>query len=70
MTIFCKNRINVMNDIFSEIVIRKTMAQYITQIRTLAKSFQLQDPSDKTIDKVIEKYNSKKLRKRLLKEHE
>lgn len=59
-----------MNDMFSEIVIRKTMAQYITQIRTLARSFQLQDSSDKTFDKVIEIYNSKKLRKWLLKEHE
>ena len=67
---FCQNRTHVMNDIFSEIVTKKTMFQYVIQIRTLDITCHLRDPTDKIVDKVIEECNSKKLREWLLKEHE
>ena len=47
----------------------ESMAQYVTRIWTLATKCQLPEPSDKIVDQNIKKCNSKKHKKRLLKEH-
>lgn len=46
------------------------MAQYITRIRNLATKCQLPEPSNKIVDQNIKRCNSKKLKKRLLKERD
>lgn len=46
----------------------ETVSQYITRLRSLAKTCEFVDNDDEIVDQVIEKCTSRKLRKRLLKE--
>ena len=46
----------------------ETITQYVTRLRTFSKTCQFHDATDEIVDQVIEKCNSNKLRKRLLKE--
>lgn len=48
----------------------ESIAQYVTRLRSLAKTCEFHDTDDEIVDQVIEKCNSRKLRKRLLKEHD
>ena len=48
----------------------ESISQYVTRLRTLAKSCEFPDVDDELVDQVIEKCYSKKLRKRLLKERD
>ncbi|XP_057310511.1 uncharacterized protein K02A2.6-like [Hydractinia symbiolongicarpus] len=48
----------------------ESISQYVTRLRTLAKTCEFRDIDDEIVDQVIEKCTSRKLRKRLLKESE
>ena len=48
----------------------ESIAQYVTRLRSLAKTCEFHNTDDEIVDQIIEKCNSRKLRKRLLKEHE
>ena len=48
----------------------ETVTQYATRLSTLSKTCEFHDNKDEIVDQIIEKCKSKKLRKRLLKEHE
>jgi len=46
----------------------ETVAQYATRLSTLAKSCEFSDARDEIVDQIIEKCQSHKLRKRILRE--